>query len=97
LDSACGVHILGHRSKLHATHFMVVRHHILGHRSKLHATHFMVVRHVLAYPGEASTMVCLPFFFSLSPALKNMLSLQKFRKVWSFVNFINFDPYSFQF
>jgi hypothetical protein len=26
LDSACGVHILGQRSKLHTTHFMVARH-----------------------------------------------------------------------
>jgi len=77
LDSACGVHIL-------------------GHRSKLHATHFMVVRHVLAYPGEAPTMVCLPFFFSLSSLEKHVV-LAKIEKSMVFVNFINFDPYSFQF
>jgi len=40
-------------------------------------------------------MIFLLPLFSLPPSLKHVLSLQKFIKVWSFVNFITFYPYSF--
>jgi hypothetical protein len=40
-------------------------------------------------------MIFLLPLFSLSPSLKHVLSLQKFIKVWSFVNFITFYSYFF--
>ena len=40
-------------------------------------------------------MIFLLPLFSLSPSLKHVLSLQKFIKAWSFVNFITFYLYFF--
>jgi hypothetical protein len=48
--------------------------------------------------GEAlTTFLFSSFFLFLSPNLKNALYLQKLKKKWSFVNFITFDPCSFDY